>query len=249
MESELVKSLDDVSSKLNGGSKEAVDWFRNRLKDMIDSHEKKSTRAQNYFPVGSGLEKSFMTKKLHTRSVGRMMMYVYDAKWKNKLPYWDALPLVIVVDMTPDGFTGLNLHYVPPLLRKNILNILRTNLPEDAPKTDRVSNKEMGGIKMSYAALKEAASFPIMKPCFKRYLFSQVRSSFMFIDPKEWDNAVMLPTERFQKAGKNRVFRESTGASGKKKTRKGGTVKAREAVKPTPARKPTNIKTTKFFEV
>jgi hypothetical protein len=85
-----------------------------------------------------------------------------------------------------------------------------------------------------------------MRPCFKKYLFRQVRSNFLFIDPNEWEKAILLPTERFKKAPKSRVWNEST-ASGNftgKPTPPNRPV-SESTVKPT---KPTSILTTKFFK-
>ena len=47
---------------------------------------------------------------------GNMYMFFYDAKLKDKLPYWDAFPLVLPFRKVPGGFFGLNLHYIPCLL-------------------------------------------------------------------------------------------------------------------------------------
>jgi hypothetical protein len=49
----------------------------------------------------------------------------------------------------------------------------------------------------------------MFEPCVKKYLYSHVRSKFMYIYPSEWDIALMLPTEQFRKANKQRVWNES----------------------------------------
>src|SRR6056300_881927 len=43
---------------------------------------------------------------------GFMYMFLYDAKTKKKLPYWDAFPLVVPYARTQNGFMGLNFHYL-----------------------------------------------------------------------------------------------------------------------------------------
>lgn len=166
-------------------------------------------------------------------------MFSYDAKHKATLPYWDALPLVIVVDFKPDGFTGLNLHYVPPLVRKSILQALRNNLNWEPIVSDFLTKSEKNKIALNYGILSRLSQFRVMKPCFKRYLFSHVRSNFMYIDPIEWERAVMLPTEKFQKASKARVHRESMGT--------GGVMPSLKAIKPIAEKALEPIRNTDFF--
>jgi hypothetical protein len=43
----------------------------------------------------------------------------------------------------------------------------------------------------------------------KRYLENNVRSRFLYIPAEEWDIALMLPTERFKKSKKSRVWKDS----------------------------------------
>jgi hypothetical protein len=40
-------------------------------------------------------------------------------------------------------------------------------------------------------------------------LNDHVQSNFLNIEPKNWDAALMLPTEKFRKASADKVWRES----------------------------------------
>ena len=53
---------------------------------------------------------------------GSMYMFYYDPKHKETLPYYDSFPLAIVIERRPGGFLGLNLHYLPPILRAKFLD-------------------------------------------------------------------------------------------------------------------------------
>ena len=55
---------------------------------------------------------------------GNMFMFFYDPKHKDTLPYYDKFPLIIMVEKAPGGFYGLNLHYLPPILRAKFLDSL-----------------------------------------------------------------------------------------------------------------------------
>ena len=51
-------------------------------------------------------------KLLGRLSAGRMSMFFYDPKFKNRLPYYDTFPLVLPLETMRGGFIGLNFHYL-----------------------------------------------------------------------------------------------------------------------------------------
>ena len=55
---------------------------------------------------------------------GRLNMFFYDPKFKKTLPYYDTFPLVLPLEKYPDGFLGINLHYLPMNLRIRLLDRL-----------------------------------------------------------------------------------------------------------------------------
>ena len=133
---------------------------------------------------------------------GGMFMFFYDPKGKDKLPYYDSFPLTIIVDKAPGGFTGLNLHYLPMVLRAKFLDALMEI-------TDDKKYDENTKFNLSYSMLKRATSMKYFKPCFKRYLMSNVRSRFALVPAPEWEIATFLPTQDFQKSGKSAVWADS----------------------------------------
>lgn len=133
---------------------------------------------------------------------GGMFMFFYDPKTKDTLPYYDSFPLTIIVGPAPGGFTGLNLHYLPMVLRAKLLDGL----------LDVASDKkynENTRFNLSYSMLKKASSMKYFKPCFKRYLMSNVRSRFAIVPAPEWEVATFLPTQDFQKSSKSSVWADS----------------------------------------
>ena len=64
-------------------------------------------------------------KLLGQQSNGRMSMFVYDPKTKQKLPFYDTFPLVLPIDVIRGGFIGLNFHYLPYGLRFKLLEQLQ----------------------------------------------------------------------------------------------------------------------------
>ena len=133
---------------------------------------------------------------------GAMAMFFYDPKTKDKLPYYDSFPLVIVVDAAEGGFYGLNLHYLPPTLRAKFLDGLMDRL------TDKKFD-EKTRFAVSYQYLKSATKLKYFKPCFKHYLTSNVRSRFAVVPAPEWEIATFLPTADWQKGSGRQVYKDS----------------------------------------
>ena len=134
--------------------------------------------------------------------IGKMFMYFYDAKTKEDLPYWDKFPLIFVVELLDDGWLGLNLHYLPLLLRTKLFDKL-------LEYADDKSLSKIDKLRLSYGLLKSVSQFPEVRPTLKRYLASHVKSELLKIEPIDWEIAVFLPVEQFQKAPKERVWSES----------------------------------------
>lgn len=133
---------------------------------------------------------------------GHLYLFNYDPKTKADLPYYDSFPLVFPFKKMPDGFMGLNMHYLPLPYRARLMDALY----------DLSSNKrfdETTRLRLSYQALTGASKFRYFEPCVKRYLTSHLKSRLLLIDSSEWDTALFLPLERFQKAGKAAAYAES----------------------------------------
>src|SRR5210317_743482 len=123
--------------------------------------------------------------------IGRMYAFHYDAKHKDTLPMWDMFPLCLPVDLHQDGFTGLNLHYLPPGQRIALLELL----------SDFLTNQRYDDstrFKLQYDVLNGIKKYEMFKPCFHKYLFEHLRSSMVYIEPDFWDLACLLPFQRFQ---------------------------------------------------
>ena len=134
--------------------------------------------------------------------LGKLYMFVYDAKTKEELPYWDKFPLVFPFKTVSDGFLGINLHYLPYYMRIRILDRLMMF----------ASNKKMNEttrLRMSWGMLEGSTRFSPVKACVKHYLKSNVKSLFKEIPANDWTTAMLLPVEQFTGAAPVRVWAES----------------------------------------
>lgn len=135
--------------------------------------------------------------------IGGMYLFSYDPKLKNTLPYYDRFPLVFPIGTNQaDGFYGLNMHYLPPILRAKLMDELYKYVSNN--KLDETTK-----LQISYKLLKKISSLRFFRPCLKKYLFSHLRSKFFYIEPKEWDMALFLPLDRFIKTTRAAVYKHS----------------------------------------
>lgn len=176
-----------VSQGYGAASRGAKTWLNNKIRELkLDS---------------SRLMREPVNMKYRT-FIGRMYFFFYNPKTKNNLPYYDIFPLVIPLEKYPDGFLGINLHYVRPNIRFKILENLSNTLNNS--KLDETTR-----MKISYDYVKSISSINMIKPCLKRYLTHHVGSKFLHIDSSEWHLAALLPFENFRKETKAKVFDES----------------------------------------
>jgi len=179
---------------INPRTKEAQDWFRKKAQqmrrvnrtDLLQDDQVKLVNRQN--PL-----------------IGSMNMFFYDPKTKDTLPFYDRFPLVIIVGPAEKGFYGLNLHYLPPLLRAKMLDAL----------LDITNNKKYDSttrFQMSYKMLQSSSKLRYFKPCFKHYLTSHVKSRLARVEAPEWEIATFLPTASWEKSSATNVYRESRKA-------------------------------------
>jgi hypothetical protein len=134
--------------------------------------------------------------------IGRMYFFYYDPKTKDSLPYYDRFPLVIPIERYPDGFLGLNLHYIHP--KQRIILLDKLSEYSNNSKYDKSTR-----LRLSYDTLASASKAFEANACIKRYLFNHVESRFLEIDADEWDIAALLPMETFVGASTSKVYADS----------------------------------------
>ena len=117
---------------------------------------------------------------------GVMNLFGYDPKFKETLPLYDRFPLIFPLESAKGGFYGINFHYLQPGARVAFLRQLqRFATDKNYDKNTRYNIGELSG--------------RYFKKTIKRYLFSQVRTSFLNITADEMAIAIFLPVARFEK--------------------------------------------------
>ncbi len=133
---------------------------------------------------------------------GKMYMFFYLPKYKDDLPYYDMVPLVLPFARDNEHFTGLNLHYLD--------YVTRFRLFKELLKISNAKNlNENTKLSFSWALISSVAKMAPAHACVKQYLFSHVKSSFLEIKPNDWATAALLPTQRFVGATDQKVWADS----------------------------------------
>jgi len=171
-------------------SEESQKWFRNKLKNIGQINRQKLLR-------DSALE------RVSRPRMGDMYMFFYDPKHKETLPYYDTFPLIIMVERAPGGFYGLNMHYLPPVLRAKLFDGL-TKSDERYDENTR--------FRARYRLLQSVRKLRYFKPCFKHYLTRHVEGRISKVEAPEWEIALFMPTQRFKKATATQVYADSRKA-------------------------------------
>ena len=192
MESLLERLATETPTQLRDRSREALDFFRGHVRNLKIS-------PQSFY-------KQTNLKKATRFLEGRMYNFFYDPKTKDKLPYYDRFPVILLLEANQQGFSGLNLHYIPPRYRVKLLNELYDFIVTDDEEDDENMKTR---IRVTYEILQSTAKMKFFRPCYKRYLTSHIEGRALEIIPEYWDIMAMLPVGRFEKESVRKVYSES----------------------------------------
>lgn len=185
----LQTNVSDSTTK----TKKSMEWFRSNIVRLSSKDN------------GTGIVEQDSAKLIRSwtnLSSGGMYFVHYDPKHKETLKYYDNFPLIIPIEKYKDGILGLNLHYLPPILRAKLMDVLY----------DTINDKSMDDktrMIVNYKILVAISRNKYYKPCIKRYLGRHFTSQFVKIHPSAWESALFMPVESFKKANKQQVWRES----------------------------------------
>ncbi|SVA67622.1 uncharacterized protein METZ01_LOCUS120476 [marine metagenome] len=166
------------------GQERSVSWFRKKIKEFGAPTSTKLIREG---------------KRSNNPFFGRLNMFFYSPKYKDKLPYYDRFPLVLPLEKNRGGFMGINMHYLPIPLRAELLDKLY----------EFSSNDKFDNTTRLTATYNNVKNIDLVRPTLHRYLYNFVESQFRRIDANEFIVATLLPVQRFKKATDRKVWRDS----------------------------------------
>ena len=180
--SKFIQSVKDEAR----GRPRSTQWYKDKIKEFVK-------------PVTFDLIRD--CKSNNKPFYGKINMFVYDPKHKKKLPYYDTFPLVLPLETYPDGFLGINMHYLPIPLRIKLLDRL-------VDFSNNTKFDESTRLIVDYSKLK---NIRLIKPTLHRYLRGQMKSQFRRIDADEFTIATLLRVQRFKKESAKTVWSDSRG--------------------------------------
>lgn len=174
----IAKKFRDLADKAQKrlGTKESIKFFNDKLVRRKVNHD--------------DLLKNYRT--ISNPTPGSMLVYNYDPKHKDKLPYYDQHPCIILLDYTKDGWYGANLHYLPPRLRADLLIEIGWN--KKIPLNQLAKSMERNDL---------------TKICLKRYLRRQLNSRVKVVNREDWEIIVQLPFDAFVKESRAAIWRKA----------------------------------------
>jgi hypothetical protein len=178
------------TSEMQVMTKQSMDWLKGKISEI-----------RNPISVANSIARENFRKTTNYK-IGKLYFFYYDPKGKNELPYYDRFPLVLILDKHPDGFLGLNLHYLPYRYRVAFLNKLRQYAVLN-------QDDEIQRLRITYDILNASKRLREFRPCIKKYLHGHLMSKLLTIQPNEWEVASLLPLQQFKGAMPQEVWQES----------------------------------------
>lgn len=166
---------------LNKDQKAAVQWLSNEIENIpniVFHKEEKDT--------------DIITEQADQLAppLAELALFKYEAKYGNKIGYWDKFPIVLIVRPFNDHFYGFNLHYLDEEIRNKILSTV-LNLHKKVP------NKKVM-YKTIYPFLDALVKIGHYNFAYKNYLYSNIASQFVIIKPQYYHMVSNLPIARFK---------------------------------------------------
>lgn len=170
-----------------------INSFRKSIRDKIANEGAASnTKSAKWFT--ETIKKSVRGHVVAKPQPGKLYAYIYDAKHKDTLAYWDKYPLVIYLGIGKHNLMyGLNLHYIPPRARQEFLE----ELLKQYASTSTITNNTK--LKIDWSKVK---GFKGADQMIKAYIPGNIKGTIVEIKPSDWANVVMLPLQQFMSKGK-----------------------------------------------
>ena len=188
--------LSKVSDAVRGGTvgkevKRSAKWFREKITGLEGELRNRfsATNAARFYREAEVRT----TPQIHHKRVqlGHLFCYYYYPLHHKTLPYYDMFPMIMLLKAEKETFLGINFHYLRPKWRAILL--------------DRVTAKIGGGLP-KWSKLRQIRQ---IATTIKRYRYDHIMRKVIPIKEDEQEIAIFLPTERFRKSAKTKVWTES----------------------------------------
>lgn len=157
----------------------SAEWFMKEVENINSSDARRTIL-------------NLQSRRSRYLTAGRMYLFAYDAKHKDKLPYWDSFPLIFPISKGDGHFIGLNLHYLTIPMRLKAINELMRFANNQSMSANVRLVMQWNMVK----ALSMSKGLGI-EDCIKMYLNNHVRSPFIEIPPTSWQKVATLALDKW----------------------------------------------------
>lgn len=183
--------LKENSPEFQQKSIQSLDWYRKKVQELY---------GDRILPPGMVFGES---KERPLPRPGDIMLFNYRPQMRKELPFYDVYPLVLIIKLIPQGFLGLNFHYLHPRDRMKFM-VQLYKYERYATKRDDVM------LNVKYTTLLNDQKLFYYTPCIRKYKSRNVGNLVYKIPAHEWEPVLFLPTEKFVKEKKQDVWAESS---------------------------------------
>lgn len=173
--SQFDKIFKSGSYEIDRLAKESSGWFRQEVAKI-----RKTPINPKSFIVGDSGD---IVKRIE---IGKMYLFRYAPKYMDSLSVWDEYPLVLPFSGTPDGFIGINFHYLPYRPRAWILDKLTKN-----------ANTSTNKVRVSWEILNGFSRVDVGAWATHRYIMSNITTPLKLIKIEDYAKAILLPIAKF----------------------------------------------------
>ena len=191
-ESFLSKVSDAIKTGTVGQEvRRSAQWFQDKIKGLKGGlrNQFSSTNAAKFYREAETKVNPNLLKR--RAELGDLFCYYYNPKYRATLPYYDMFPMIMLIGAEKDTFLGINFHYLRPKWRAVLLDRVSAKLGSGLPRWNKLRQ------------IRQIA------PTIKRYRFDHIMRRVIPIEENEQEIAIFLPTERFKKSAKAKVWADS----------------------------------------
>ena len=138
---------------------------------------------------------------------GQLVFFKYkpiSESFISRNTYYDLYPMVLICDVTKEGFEGINLHYLHPQYRMFLFQQIMKRLP-----VLKAGEEWRNRLSVDYDKLNSHRSMKFFRACYRRYLWKGMKRRPTILPYEMWEQLVEAETSRFVGARPVTVYRDS----------------------------------------
>lgn len=149
--------------------------------------------------------------------VGKAYSFTYDAKYKDKLDFWDVLPHLMIcighVEKAKGGgynSLGINFSYIPPQVRLKVLDkIVKTFnsiIDSNRHRIERYQVNSLSELPIHYKVAKEILKGSGFEFAIRSYIYTRIQTKPRIITYDDWWRVATFPSKYVKKMTIRQIY-------------------------------------------